>query len=125
ASVYLLSHSQLDAMAVRFIFRTPQASASAGPSTVTQATRPLVVNYETASSVEDSSVNRSFDDHRRTRFNRQIAQDIPSNVQGAIFLNNSIVEDGPVDIRGTTDKQWLSYIVFADGKHPFSICYDS
>src|SRR6267154_3010091 len=51
ASVYLLSRSQLDAMAVRFIFRTPQASASAGPSTVTQATRPLVVNYETASSV--------------------------------------------------------------------------
>src|ERR1700738_2498042 len=43
ASVYLLSHSQLDAMAVRFIFRTPQASASGGPSTVTQATRPLLL----------------------------------------------------------------------------------
>ena len=30
-------------------------------------------------------------------------------------MNNNIVEDGTVDIRGTTDKQWLFWIDFAGG----------
>src|ERR1700736_3303610 len=43
ASVYLLSHSQLDAMAVRFIFRTPQVSPSGAQSTEERAPGPLLL----------------------------------------------------------------------------------
>ena len=42
--------------------------------------KAFVVNDETASSIDDFSINRTFDDHRRTRFNGQIAAEISSNV---------------------------------------------
>src|SRR4029077_2680665 len=43
AAAYLASFSQLDTIAVRSILRTPHASASAGPSVVTQAACALLL----------------------------------------------------------------------------------
>jgi hypothetical protein len=53
----------------------------------------FVVDNEPAPSVHDLPIDRAFDDDLRARLDGQAAQEISANVQGAVFLNDGVVEN--------------------------------
>jgi hypothetical protein len=59
----------------------------------------LVINNKPAASIYDFSVDRTFDNNFRARLNCQIGQQISTNVQGAVLVNNRVIENGAVYVR--------------------------
>ncbi len=66
----------------------------------------FVVDEELAAFVDDFSFDSSFDDDLRTRLDCQVGQKISADVQGAVLLNDRVVDNGGVDVRrGRSESQ--------------------
>ena len=76
-----------------------------------------MVDDETASSIDDYSINITVDDDVRTRLDRQTTDKVSPNMQTAVFLNNRVGGDRAIDICGATDNQWLENVALVVGRH--------
>src|SRR6266480_4163876 len=77
----------------------PQASASAGPSTVTQAASPLLLTRRRP------PLLLILDDDIGAGLDGQAAKKIAANVQRAISLHDRVAEHRAMDFRRAADQQ--------------------
>jgi hypothetical protein len=76
-----------------------------------------VADDETASSINDFSVNKAVDEDVGTRLDCQATGKVAPNMQRAVFLNYRVGGDRTVNIRGAADDQWLRNVALVDGRH--------
>ena len=79
-----------------------------------------MVDNEAASSINDFSINKSFDDDVRTGLDRQTTDKVSPNMQRAVFLNDRVGGDRTIDCCRATDNQSLWNVALAVGRHNHS-----
>jgi hypothetical protein len=67
--------------------------------------QPLVMDDETASAIDDFSLDRTVDEDVRTFLDRQTSDQVSANMQRAMFLHNRVGRDRAANNRGAIDNQ--------------------
>ena len=67
----------------------------------------VVVDDEPAAAIDDLAVDRAFDDDLRAFLDGEATLEVATHVEVAIFLNDRVVVDRPVDVGRAADQQRL------------------
>jgi len=67
----------------------------------------FIVNNEPATSIDDFSIDRTFNNDLRARLDCQVGKEISADVQGAVLLNNGVVNNRAVYVRRADNERQL------------------